>query len=526
MESLDKRSTRDVARAEPAAPPAGDWLRLGPYLLVLLSFWGLLFRYWGIQHDALAYMLQVVAKLRPIPLSEDIFLRFTSQEEFTLFPELCAGLVKGIGIDRTGSLLTFTFLVSWFTVAWFLMRRLQGARMAWLATGLLIVIPGWYSAGEVFRYAEPFLTARSVTEVVSLAALLACLKRRWLWAAAMLGLGVLLHPLMALPAILVAASLALPMTTSTRWGLLLACLVALPVIGSFALTVPQPFLDGEWLSMTRSRSRFLFAGDWDPRDREVFAATLLTLAIAARVLPQAAMKRVALGALCVGTAGLALAIIASEWLPLKLLLQGQSWRWLWLGRVIAIGVIPLLVATLWGQGRTARSAAVLLCSAWLLSDAGSTRDIEPIGVSGLLCALAWLTWELRHRISSRAGRAILKATICVLIVTGTYLLSMILGVAQHDFSFGEDPIWVQRAYELVRIPGLAALLVVAALVVHIASVANDRREHSGRGCHSSAHWRLVRDSRELDQGAFRRKTERAVRILAGPHTGRERGLLE
>jgi hypothetical protein len=461
MATLEQGATPRAGGIARAAASATTWLPLTPYLLVLAAIWGLLFRYWGIQHDALAYMLQIVARLKPDPLAGDIFLRFTSQEEFTLFPALCAPLVAWLGVDTTGALLTFAALIVWLIVAWRLLHHLHGNRLAWLALGLLVAVPGWYSAGEVFRYAEPFLTARTATEVLSLAALLACLKRRWVWAAALLGVGAFLHPLMAFPAFLIAFALALPLTTPSRWNLLFTGLVLLPIAGSFVLGAPAPFIDGDWLSITHSRSGFLFADTWEARDREVFATTLLTLAMAVRVLPppHAAMRRIALAALCVGAAGLVLAIIASEWVPLKVLLQGQSWRWLWVGRVMSIAVIPLLVATLWTAGRTGRAAAALLCSAWLLTDAGSTRDIQPIGMSGLLCALAWLVWEVRGRITESSFGSVQGAAMGVLVVTGGYLLSIILNVAQHDFSFGTDPVWVQRAYELVRTPGIAMLIV-------------------------------------------------------------------
>jgi len=438
------------------------WRWLAPYILVVVAVWSLLFRYWGIQHDAMAYMLQLVARLQPEPLAGDIFLRFTSQEEFTLFPTLGAPFVAIFGIDGTGALLTFIGLAAWLVVAWHLMRLLQGRQMAWLAIGLLVAVPGWYSAGQVFRYAEPFLTARTATEVLCLAALIAWLNHKRVWSALLLGLALLLHPLMAFPAILVIGALALPLDTLKRWGWFLVALIVVPLVGSLVLAAPTPFVDGDWLSVTRSRSGFLFAGEWAARDREVFATTLLMLAVAAHVLPRSQLRCVMAAALCVGTAGVLLAAIASEFLPLKILLQGQPWRWLWLGRVLSIGLMPLVVATLWSSGQTGRAAAALLCSAVLLNGAGSPQDLEPVGVGGLLCAIAWIIWALRSRISDRAASTIVIASLAALVASCAYLLSLVLNVAQHDFSFGRDPIWVQRAYELVRTPGLAVLIIAAA----------------------------------------------------------------
>jgi hypothetical protein len=98
----------------------------------------------------------------------------------------------------------------------------------------------------------------------------------------------------------------------------------------------------------------------------------------------------------------------------------------------------------------------------LLNGAGSTQDLEPIGVGSLLCVVAWTILALRNRISEHAASTIVVASTAALIASCAHLISIVLNVAQHDFSFGSDPIWVQRAYELVRTPGLAVLIVAAA----------------------------------------------------------------
>ena len=57
--------------------------------LLALATWALSHRYLGLFHDARLYTLQALARLHPA-LSADVFLRFGSQDRFTIFSPLYA----------------------------------------------------------------------------------------------------------------------------------------------------------------------------------------------------------------------------------------------------------------------------------------------------------------------------------------------------------------------------------------------------------------------------------------------------
>ena len=51
--------------------------------------------------------LQALAHLKPDLLSNDIFLRFGSQDNYTLFSPLYAAVISLLGVEPAASLLTF-----------------------------------------------------------------------------------------------------------------------------------------------------------------------------------------------------------------------------------------------------------------------------------------------------------------------------------------------------------------------------------------------------------------------------------
>lgn len=437
-------------------PDALTWPWTCGFLTFVFSLWSVVGRYPGITHDALLYVLQAVARLQPDPLAQDIFLRYQSQDQFTIFSILCAEAVRILGVDRAAVTLSAVFLATWFIVAWAVARRLQNSKLALLSLSFVLVVPGWYSAMQVFRFAEPFMTARCFGEALSLAALLAALYARWLLAAALVMLALLIHPLMAFPAVALLAVLRLPHHDWKILSLALGVLVVGAISGSFVLGLPDPMMHGEWLAATRVRSNFLFTDQWSPADWEVVSIVLGTLALGSLAVPRGQAQVTLVSALIVGVAGVLLAVVSSQLFELKILLQGQPWRWLWIGRVLATLLLPLIVLNLWRDGRAGQSVAMLVIAAWLLSGAGSHRYVPPIGVSGLLCAIALVTWLTRGVVEDGTQSLIRGMSVGALVLVGASFAATIFVVVNSQFSFGRDPFLVQRIHDAIGIPGIAA----------------------------------------------------------------------
>jgi len=444
------------------AAPGWPWV-LG-YLSVLLGLWTVVGRYWGIDDDAQLYVLQAVARLNPVPLAHDVFLRFESQDRFSVFSALSAQVVALLGVDRAASSLTLLFLIAWLSFAWAIARRLQGVRLALLAIPLLAFIPGWYGAWEVLRYAEPFMTARCAAEALSLAALLALLCSQRALSAALLVLALGVHPLMAFPMVLLVTVAILSPSGWKAWTLLGGALAAGAVVGSYVLGFPDPLIQGAWLETTRSRSIFLFTDQWRTADWALSAQVLISLFIAAAALPERTARILSGSALCIALVGLVLAVVSTE-ISLKLLLQGQPWRWLWVGRFVATALLPLTLFSLCKGPPGGKAAAGLLASAWLLGSSGSINDIPPIGASGLLCLTSALIWFTADRLSAAAIAGLHALTWAVLAAVASVLLSSVVVAAGTDFSFGHDPMWVQRITDAFSTPGIVVSISAAAWFV-------------------------------------------------------------
>ena len=133
-------------------------------LLTVLALWIVRHGYLGIWHDARLYTLQALAHLKPDLLGNDIFLRFGSQDNYTLFSPLYAAVISLLGVEPAAALLTFVFHVAFFFAAWLLARRILPTNLALLAIGLLVALPSYYGGDRVFSYCEDFLTPRLPAE--------------------------------------------------------------------------------------------------------------------------------------------------------------------------------------------------------------------------------------------------------------------------------------------------------------------------------------------------------------------------
>ena len=381
-------------------------------------------------------------------------LQYRSQDEFTIFNWISSRAVSLLGIDHAAATLTLLFLCAWFVIAWAIARRLQGPRLALLSLGLLLFIPGFYSAKGVFRYAETFMTARGLAEALALAALLAALYSRRFVAAVLMVLALMVHPLMAFPVGLIIVMLSLPLYGIRHWLAISALLVAGAVLGAYLLGLPDPLMRGDWLEVTRLRSSFLFTDRWHPADWEVAVQILLTLSVGVAASPEGATRKLLAAALCVGVAGLALTVVSNHF-ELKILLQGQPWRWLWTGRFTSTALLPAVAVSLRDRGHTGRATAMLLTSAWLLAGAGSYREVPPVGVGGILCACAAAIWAGRKLLSYRTAGLLAASATGVLTVVAAALISVVAQGLSNDFSFS-NPAWVQRANGVLTTSGIAA----------------------------------------------------------------------
>ncbi len=369
----------------PASLTSPSDLRLTTAIVVglgLLALFLYAHPYGGMHADAEVYALQALSRLYPESLRGDMFFRFGSQDSYTVFPPLHAWLIGRLGFDQSAWLLSRAFLVALAAAALLLARACMEREQAWLALALFLLIPGAYGPHNVFAYGENVLTPRTLAEALSLAALWLALRARWRASFATLAVALLLHPIMALPALLGVAALRAP----ARAPLLLGGGAALGLAAATALAVlwpigPIDIMDHDWRATLELLTPFLKAQQWWLPDWQRSVVPLATLAVAVIALAPGRGRLLAATALAIGAAGLALLIYSSFVAPIVLLVQGQAWRWTWLARAVAVLLLVPTGAVLWRRGPNGVALLALLAVGWYGSE-------DALGLEAALCAVA------------------------------------------------------------------------------------------------------------------------------------------
>lgn len=440
-------------------------LAIPSLVLLYAAIWTIARPYGGLVHDARLYGLQTLARVQPEIFGDDLFLRFGSQDNFTLFPLLYAPLAGAIGIEPAAATLTFLLSAAWLLLGFLVARELIGARLALLSLGALIVVPGWYGAYEVFRIGEMFLSARLPAEVLAIGALLAYLRRRY-WPTLVLCLvSMLIHPLMAIPMI----GLLILTTVYDYAGARMARLTVLVAAACAAIAtilVPTESVDlySEWVAVLETRSAFLFPKIWRLVDWQYQLLILLTLVFAARIMSGARSRSLAVCGVWLGAAGVVLAAVGGALPDHPTLLRAQPWRWMWVPCLLAIIVLPALLHGLYrhGAGTPGRAAAVLMASAWLLADSGG----------GLIAAVALVTWFAGARLTEQSRQLICVGAWVTLAAVLTAAALAALQFAAYPMDTNRDPLWVQRAVNFIG-PTACSLAIIAACW-SVATISHER----------------------------------------------------
>ena len=157
-------------------------------------------------------------------------------------------------------------------------------------------------------------------------------------------------------------------------------------------------VDHEWLRILRLRSEHLFLDRWTPADWNNTVLTLLTLLLASLMIVPGQVKRAATCAMWLGLAGLLLTEFSSDIWHLKILMQGQPWRWLWISRFFAITLMPIAIYCAWTSGRSGRTSAVMLAAAWLVVVPVSSSSMVLAMIGSMLALVSLVAWLTRNRL--------------------------------------------------------------------------------------------------------------------------------
>lgn len=387
-------------------------------ILLTVCIWSLTHRYRDLVGDAELYALQALSKLHPA-LATDLFLQNDSQDRYTVFSRAYAWLIGWAGLHEAARDL-FLVCSAWFLVAaWLLVRRLSGAATAWLSVLLLMMTTGQYGSYGVFGFFEEFLTARSVAEALIVTAL-AC----FYFGQRLCGLGIavaalVIHPLMAFPGVLLIACLWAGLRTSIAAAL--AGIGAAALIAKGAQLTHQPdgylaLIDGEWLTVVRERSQFLFLQLWRFTDWKNNALPFANLGLTLLVVRDPRIRQLAFAGMVVGATGLAVAWIASTIGPIALLLQGQAWRWVWIPSFLSILLVAPTLAAMRADSHCGALTIVTLLGAWTCAAVDTWLGIG-------LAAILWLS---RPWLTDRIGYLFRWAALALAVVLAAWTIGTAL----------------------------------------------------------------------------------------------------
>jgi hypothetical protein len=425
---------------------------LGAALLALLwgALWALSHSYRGIFHDASLYTLQALGRLSPASLSQDVFLRFGSQDRFTLFSPVYAGAIRLLGPEWAAALLTLASQCALLTAAWFLARAAMTPRLALLGLSVLIAIPGDYGTDRIFACVEQFLTPRMAAEALALGSLAAALRGRPVAALVLILLAAVIHPLVAAAGLgaLLCLYVILP---RPRLGMAIVGAAVLLTV-CWALLAPHfGRFDPAWLHLVQDRSPYLFLSSWGLDDWGRVAVTLATLLVGARRVRSEPARLLCWAAMLTTVAGLVSSFIGCDELHLVFFTQLQPWRWQWLGIASAALLLPLILESCLNSDGDGRTTALLLAAAWIFG----ANAFSLTATAAVIAAL-----ELGPRLKANETRWLFCGAVGMLAIAVIWRVASNLEFTDAHYIDLHIPLWQRRVMSFVH-DGSAPLAVIA-----------------------------------------------------------------
>jgi hypothetical protein len=331
-------------------------------------------------HDARLYSLQVMNAAENSAYAGDVFLRFGSQDQFSLFSRMVAPMAATLGLRLAFFALYLVFNTLFILGLFRLVRALvDDALVSTLALVYLVSAPLNYGGHNIFAVHEQFFTPRLIGTTMTLFALERIVRQQFLLALAFLLVGVLMHPLMAFGGVMIWTGCIVGAYLPTRaiigvaassliGGVVLLCL---PIAGHLFGT-----MDDDWHQMIRLTVGYNYPDSWSLKDWiNLTASFALPIAGCFALYQDDPVRRRFLVVVALAGAVGFLATLAASMLPYALLFQGQPYRVLWILKVLQIPLGFLLIAR-WSQAQAL------------------SAQIAALGLVGYFCVTNYIAPEL------------------------------------------------------------------------------------------------------------------------------------
>jgi hypothetical protein len=349
-------------------------------LLGLLALNALVLPYKGIVHDSMLYCYQVANHIEGGRYADDIYFRYGSQDQYTIFSSLVLPLARLVGLSTAFFLLYVPSKIVFLWASMRLVRTLVADRLvSTLALIFIATVPLTFGGLSIFSVNEDFLTPRLLSSALTILAMEQALRDRLIAPLALLLGALLIHPLMAFPGLLVCLGWIVTGRLSRSWAAgIIVSLGALTgvVLGYQDLGVRLfGYMDAEWHDAIRRAAFVNTPAEWQYEDwlRIGVSAGILMVGCFSTAFDGPKRRFLAL-VLLVGLGGLAGAVLACH-LPYALLMHGQPWRALWLLEFVKVPVAFFLVADAWAGERPLARLASLVVIAYLAVSSHGVAEV-------------------------------------------------------------------------------------------------------------------------------------------------------
>jgi hypothetical protein len=332
------------------------------YLLIAILAFILTHAYNGIRHDSILYMGQALLELHS-NLRLDPFFVFGSQNNYTIFSPIYAFFIKFFALNFASIFLLLIAQSAFFTSVFLLIKKFTNFNFAVFGIIVLSIANPFYGGYGIISYGEPFLTARSFAEPLSLFALYFAFDNKWFLAFALAFLAGLIHPLMALPAVFI---LWLLFSKQYKSGYIVLVLgVIFILIGAYLDINPfnKLFLtyDSAWWHLVNIHNPFCILSKWRNSNWFRLIVNFFIAVACIFYIENKKLKDLFISIVIACIIFFALAQIG-DMIKNVFFVSLQLWRVNWILQLIDMALLPYLTYKMWTKNYVGKILAIIFIS--------------------------------------------------------------------------------------------------------------------------------------------------------------------
>ncbi len=430
------------------------------FFSILASLWLLKHPYNGIWHDGVIYTFMALKDLYPENFAGDLFIKYGSQDNYTIFPQIYAVLIKYFGIYKSALILTVFGQILWISSSILLFRLFFKSKELYVCLAILFFMRAHYGGFNCFQYAEPFINPRIYSEALCILGVRCILTRKYVVATILVLLSFFIHPIITFSACLVFYTYLI--ITRPRFLFLAPILAVIILLLGYSKIEPLAglfrFISPDWQQIIKIRSSFMFLALWPLSSwTEIFFT--VAIVFIAILFSKDSIRHLFLASIIGACCGMLINIIGGEILKIELIMQIQAWRALWFVQFIsALGVTVLIVNFLEIENRENR---LLLCSFFVLTWYCISLGAISFGITLIFVYLSVQASrnDFTPMKSLRPTVLMIMAIIIIINIMLPYIIPLIKLFIKNDFNITATAPLLEYIFLYLSIPLILSLVI-------------------------------------------------------------------